>query len=116
MDASDTGAEKCRRVRQPSYFGRQGKNRYTTQLSVGLDDVPTIDGVICFSDDIDVGDHPIGWKNHGVGAAGIWLGVADMTALTGSGRTGVQGNCFCAWTGCRCADIQAGTSTGTKAG
>jgi D-galactarolactone cycloisomerase len=43
----------------PHAWGQRLKSNYTAHLSAGLGNVSTIEGVTCFSDDIDYGNYPI---------------------------------------------------------
>lgn len=43
----------------PHAWGNRLKTNYTVHLAAGLDNVCTVEGVTCFSDDIDFGDYPI---------------------------------------------------------
>ena len=51
--------EKIDMLASPHAWGNRLKTNYTIHLAAGLDNICTVEGVTCMSDDIDYGDYPI---------------------------------------------------------
>lgn len=51
--------QKMKMLASPHAWGNRLKTNYTAQLSAGLGNVCTVEGVTCISDDIDYGNYPI---------------------------------------------------------
>jgi D-galactarolactone cycloisomerase len=43
----------------PHAWGQRLKTNYTVHLAAGIGNISTVEGVTCFSDDIDYGHYPI---------------------------------------------------------
>ena len=66
----------------PHAWGSSMKTYYTSHLAAGLGNICTIEGVTCFSEEIDFGDYQIvGWKTASIRSARVWYETVDMSQI-----------------------------------